>query len=114
REGVAFDFAERFVIGQKESLVFPKRTAEAATELVLPELRLYTSQRIAGLRHIENVLRVEFVVAEKLKQRSMKGVCSRFRHHVDHSAARSADFRGVHVAVHFYFLEGVNRRLHDD
>src|SRR5690242_20489166 len=62
-EGVAFDFAERFVIGEKERLVLLDRPADAAAELILSKLRLHPGERIARLRHVEYVLRVELVVS---------------------------------------------------
>src|SRR5215470_2581691 len=104
REGVALDFAERLVVGEEERFVFLDRTTDASAKLILPELRLYSGQRISRLRDVENIFRIEFVVAQKLEQRSMKRIRSRFGDQVDDSATRPPDFRRVHIAVDFDFL----------
>ena len=62
---IAATLSRTLIVHEKESQLAPTAhgTSEAAPELILPELRLHACQRIAGLRHIEDVLRVEFIVA---------------------------------------------------
>src|SRR5262249_37524492 len=78
RESIPLDFAERLVIGEEERLILGYRSSNTAAELILPEFRLHPRQRIPRLRHVEHILRVEFVIAQKIKERSMKRVCCRF------------------------------------
>src|SRR5262249_6828307 len=90
------------------------RSSDTAAELILPEFRLHSRQWIPRLRHVKHILRVEFVIAKKLKERSMKGVRSRFRDQVNDSATGPPGFRRVHVALDLDFLQSVNRRFDDN
>src|SRR5699024_7567332 len=92
--------SERLKTREEEKFVPNDRTTHVRTELVQAQLRFFSS--------IEEIARVEFVVAEILEQRSMKIVAARLRDQVDLAAGAGSVFGRVEGGIDTKFLN----RLH--
>ena len=88
------------VVAKEECLVLPDRAAERAAELILLELRL---------RGIEELPRIERVVAKELECRTMKVVSAGTCNHVHHRAA-ARKFSTVVADLHLEFPDALEIR----
>ncbi len=92
-----------FVVAEEESRILLDRTAEGKAILVALEGRL--------LARVEEVLGVERVVAQELKDRAVKIVGAGLDRNVDGPAERAAGFRPVSVSGNLGIARAMATRL---
>ncbi len=101
--------AQPLVVEEEERLVLDDRAAVGAAEHMLAEGRLLASGAV-----VEEVVRVEPVVAQELERAAVVGVRSRLDLQVDDAAERVAEFGGVRARLHLELVERVDAREEHD
>src|SRR5712671_7165094 len=88
-----------FLAHKKEELIFLDRSVEVPAEIVKAQFRFYRREEVA---------RVDFVVAEKLKGAAVIRVAATARHDIDRGAGVAPVFSGKVRSLNFDFLHKVN------
>src|SRR5215831_11570054 len=83
----------------------PDGSTHRKTVLVIGELRTLLAGAV-----LEEVIRIEFVVAVKFVKRAVQSIAARFDAHVHHSAGTPAEFSGIVVRLNAKLLRRVDRR----
>ena len=105
----ALVLADPLVGKEEENLVLDDRAAEIGAELVTLERGLRTLGD-----GVEEVSRIQGIVAQKLKQLTVIFVCARSRREVHNGAGVSSVLRRKRRIVDLVFRQRVNRRLEGD
>src|SRR5712692_10092676 len=93
------------LIAQEEKrFVLEYRTTQAPAELILAE------RRYGSGCGVEEVFRIENVVADELEQAAVTTVRSRSAHDVDHRPGLASEFRSIGRLLDIELFDGVNRR----
>src|SRR5205085_5970325 len=99
------------IVERPESLVLDQRTADDRPELVSPQSILGIARGAGRDAKIEKViLRVEFVIAQKLEQGAMQAVSAALHRHADHRPAAEAVFGRISVGLDPELLQRLHRR----
>jgi len=96
-------FLLAFVIQEEKSLVFHDRAADRASELVV------VKRRFGLIAQVEEIARVQHVVAEILKGAAVDLVSSAAGDDVHHRAAVASVFR-LEIGEHGHVAHGINRQ----
>ncbi len=99
-------FTPSLVVAEEEGLVLDYRTAGREPELVLLQ------NTLLGGRSVEKIASVQNVVAYEFEQRYVVVVCARPQLDADDPSPLT-ELGAERVRLHFEFLNGVGRRLHD-
>jgi hypothetical protein len=100
----SFTLSKAFVADKEECFAFGEVTPEVAPKLVADEWW----NRLVW--NIEVIFRVECVVAEEFKERSVQRILPRFRNHLHDGASVAAIFRFVIVREDAKFLDPVDAK----
>ena len=93
--------AQPLIGAEEERLVPDDRAARGGAELILPQRRD---------RGLEEIARVQNVVAQEFEHRAVKLVRAGFRHHVEHRAAVASELRAEVAGDEAEFLHRVGIR----
>src|SRR5437870_5419609 len=90
-----------FVAAEEEHLVLHDRTADGTAKLVHSKRKLRFS---TGSYTVEEITRIQLVVPEKFKCRSMKSIAAGLRDDADLSPGSGPEFRRVVIRFNAKFL----------
>src|SRR5690242_6146311 len=100
----SFTLSKPLVADERECLVFGDGTSEAAPKLVADE---WWNRFVWN---VEVIFRVECVVAEEFKERSVRRILARFRNHLNDCASVAAILRVVIVREDTEFADAVDAK----
>src|SRR5258708_2268821 len=108
KAGWAFALRKPPEAEEEERLAFPGDDFRYPNRAAGGRAKLFALERRNRARRIEEVLRVEIRVTQKLEQRSMKLIGAATGRHI-HLAQSAPIFGGVSAALDFEFLQRVDR-----
>ena len=100
--------AAALVVAEKERLVLEHRSAEGAAELILREVGLGTVRAV-----VEEVVRIEGIVAVELESAAAKLIAAGLDLQVNDATERAAELCGVGRGLQLEFVERVDARKDD-
>ena len=101
--------AAALVVAEEERLVLEHRAAEGAAELILREIGLGTVRAV-----VEEVVRVEGIVAVELEAAAVQLVRTGLDLQVDYATQRAAEFRGIGGGLELELVQGIDARKDHD